>query len=163
MITGITEAKTLKKHISCECQCKFDGTKCKSNQSWNNKKCHCDCKKHHICEKDYEEMEINCNGNVNVKMENIENSILDDSVSTCDDVIESYDEKTKTIPTNFNEKNITCETQSFNVLLTFLLITIAVLIAVNIYCYMIKYRAKQKHLFPFHDSKLKQFCVGSIN
>ena len=106
---------------------------------------------------------INCNGNVNVKMENIENSILDDSVSTCDDVIESYDEKTKTIPTNFNEKNITCETQSFNVLLTFLLITIALLIAVNIYCYMIKYRAKQKHLFPFHDSKLKQFCVGSIN
>ena len=98
---------------------------------------------------------INCNGNVNVKMENIENSILDDSVSTCDDVIESYDEKTKTIPTNFNEKNITCETQSFNVLLTFLLITIALLIAVNIYCYMIKYRAKQKHLFPFHDSKLK--------
>ena len=106
---------------------------------------------------------INCNGNVNVKMENIENSILDDSVSTCDDVIESYDEKTKTIPTNFNEKNITCETQSFNVLLTVLLITIALLIAVNIYCYMIKYRAKQKHLFPFHDSKLKQFCVGSIN
>ena len=106
---------------------------------------------------------INCNGNVNVKMENIENSILDDSVSTCDDVIESYDEKTKTIPTNFNEKNITCETQTFNVLLTFLLITIALLIAVNIYCYMIKYRAKQKHLFPFHDSKLKQFCVGSIN
>ena len=61
------------------------------------------------------------------------------------------------------KKKKTCETQSFNVLLTVLLITIALLIAVNIYCYMIKYRAKQKHLFPFHDSKLKQFCVGSIN
>ena len=44
----------------------------------------------------------NCNGNVNVNMENIQNSIMDDSVSTCDEVIESYDEKTKTIPTNFN-------------------------------------------------------------
>ena len=61
------------------------------------------------------------------------------------------------------KKKKTCETQNFNVLLTVLLITIALLIAVNIYCYMIKYRAKQKHLFPFHDSKLKQFCVGSIN
>ena len=61
------------------------------------------------------------------------------------------------------KKKKPCETQSFNVLLTVLLITIALLIAVNIYCYMIKYRAKQKHLFPFHDSKLKQFCVGSIN
>ena len=88
---------------------------------------------------------------------------MDDSVSICDEVIESYDEKKKTIPTNLNEKKKTCETQSFNVLLTVLLITIALLIAVNIYCYMIKYRAKQKHLFPFHDSKLKQFCVGSIN
>ena len=32
MITGINESKTLIKHLSCECKCKFDGTKCKSNQ-----------------------------------------------------------------------------------------------------------------------------------
>ena len=25
MITGINELKTLTKHISCECKCKFDG------------------------------------------------------------------------------------------------------------------------------------------
>ena len=31
MITGINELKTLTKHISCECECKFDGTKCNSN------------------------------------------------------------------------------------------------------------------------------------
>ena len=30
-----------------------------------------------------------------------------------------------------------------------LLITIALLIAVSTYCYLIKYRAKQKQLFPF--------------
>ena len=32
MIASINEAKTLTKHISCECKCKFDGAKCKSNQ-----------------------------------------------------------------------------------------------------------------------------------
>ena len=37
MITGINESKT--KHISCKCKCKFDETKCKSNQWWNNNKC----------------------------------------------------------------------------------------------------------------------------
>ena len=29
MITGKTESKTLTKHISCECKCKFDGRKWK--------------------------------------------------------------------------------------------------------------------------------------
>ena len=53
MITGITESKTLSNHISCECKCKFDGTKCKSNHCWNDDKCPCECKKQHISEKDY--------------------------------------------------------------------------------------------------------------
>ena len=43
MITGINESKTLTKHISCECKCKFDGTKCNSNQWWNNDKDWCEC------------------------------------------------------------------------------------------------------------------------
>ena len=64
MITGINESKTLTKHISCEFKCKFDGTKCNSNQRWNNDKCRCECKKHPICERDYV-------WNVFVKMENI--------------------------------------------------------------------------------------------
>ena len=41
---------------------------------------------------------------------------------------------------NFNEKNITCKTQSFFILLTFLLIGITLLIAVSIYCYLTNYR-----------------------
>ena len=49
----------------------------------------------------------------------------------CDEVIELYNEETKTIPTNFNKKNITFKTQNFYILLSFLLITIALLIAVN--------------------------------
>ena len=32
MITGINESKTLTKHISCECKCKFDGRKYNSDQ-----------------------------------------------------------------------------------------------------------------------------------
>ena len=65
----------------------------------------------------------------------------------CNEIIK---EKEKKLPTNFNEKNITCKTQSFYNLLAFLLITIALLIAVSIYCYLIKYYAKQIHLLPFH-------------
>ena len=53
----------------------------------------------------------------------------------CDDIME----ETKAVPKNFKEKNITCNTQNFYILLVFfLLITIAVLIAVSIYCYLIK-------------------------
>ena len=57
--------------------------------------------------------------------------------------------KTKTIPTNFNGKKATCKMQNFSILLTFLLITIALLISVRIYCYQIKYHAKQKEYCHF--------------
>ena len=39
MITGINELKTLIKHVSCKCDCKFDSRICNSVQSWNNDKC----------------------------------------------------------------------------------------------------------------------------
>ena len=45
MIAGISESKTLTKHLSCKCKCKIDRTKCNSNQWWNNDKCRYDCKK----------------------------------------------------------------------------------------------------------------------
>ena len=43
---------------------------------------------------------------------------------------------------NFNEKNGNCKMPNFYILLAFLLITIALLTAVSIYCYLIKYQAK---------------------
>ena len=70
--------------------------------------------------------------------------------------MKSYDEEIKTIPTNFNEKNITCKTKNFYILLAFLLITITLLLAVSISCSLIKYQAKQKHLLPFQVTKLKR-------
>ena len=44
------------------------------------------------------------------------------------------------------------------ILLGFLLITIALLIAVSIYCYIIKYKSKQKHLLPYYviNDELKE-------
>ena len=50
----------------------------------------------------------------------------------CDEIIDIRE-------ANFNEKNITCKTQSFYILLAFSLITITLLIAVSIYYYLIKY------------------------
>ena len=87
---------------------------------------------------------------------------MNDSVITSDEIIDadakSNDEETKTIPTNFNEKKATSKKQNFIILIAFLLITIALLVVISIYYYLIKYRAKQKHLLPFHvtNNKLKE-------
>ena len=93
-------------------------------------------------------------------------SIIDDSVITCDNIrdtdaeaksndkAKSNDDETKI---NFDKKKGTCKTQNFYILIAFLLITIALLIAVSNYCYLRKYQAKQKYLPPFHftNDKLK--------
>ena len=77
---------------------------------------------------------------------------MDDSVIMCHEVIESYDEEKKTIPTSFNEDKAICKMQN---ILAFLLITLALLIAVSIYCYLIKQGAKEKH-FHNTNNELKQ-------
>ena len=149
MITGKNESKTITKHISCECKCRFNGKKCNSNQWWKNNTCRRECKKHHACEKDYiwNPATCNCeNGKFLV-------SIMDDSPITCDNIKESYNKET-----NYNEKKATCNMQNFYISLVFSLNTIALLIPVSVYCYLMKYQAKQKYLLPFHDTsyKLKQ-------
>ena len=63
-------------------------------------------------------------------------SVIDNSVVMCDEIIE----KTKTVPTSSTSTY-------FYILLTFLLITIALLIIVSIH--LIKHRSKQKHLLPY--------------
>ena len=55
-------------------------------------------------------------------------------------------EETKTIATNFNK------TLNVYILLAFSLITIALLIAVSIFYYLMKYWAKRKHLLPFYNT-----------
>ena len=51
--------------------------------------------------------------------------IMDDSIIICNEATKSYEEEINTIPTNFNEKKVTCETRNFYILVAFLLITIA--------------------------------------
>ena len=81
---------------------------------------------------------------------------MDDSAIMCDE--ESYNKQRKTILTYFNEKKAVCKVENFYILLAFLLIIIALLIAFSIYCYLIKYSSIQKHLLSFHvaNNKLKQ-------
>ena len=49
----MNESKILTEHISCECKCGFDERKCNTDKWWNYDKCRCECKKPHVCEKDY--------------------------------------------------------------------------------------------------------------
>ena len=84
MTTRINESKTLKKHLSCECKCKFDGRKCNSNQKWNNDKSLFECKKHNICEKYYIWNSAACSCENGKYLA----SIIEDSVITCDEIIE---------------------------------------------------------------------------
>ena len=118
MIAGINGSKTLTKHMLC--QCKFDGRKCNLNQLRNNDKCWCECKKHHICEKDYIWNPTTCS----FKESKYSASITDDLVIVCDKIIDAdaetkaYDEETKTIPKNIifgaNFPHFTCFSINYN-------------------------------------------------
>ena len=115
MIKGINETKTLTEHISCKYKCKFDGTKCISDQWWKNSICRCEFKKRNICEKDYIWNPSTCICENGKYLE----SIIDNSVIICDEVKESYNEEIKAIPTNFKEKKAICKTQNVYILLGF--------------------------------------------
>ena len=80
-------------------------------------------------------------------------SIIDDSVITCDAIIE----ETKPVMKNFNDKNVICKTKHFYILLTFLLITTGLLIPVSIYCYLMKYKSinQNRNIYYHTASQLK--------
>ena len=68
-----------------------DGTKCSSNQWWDNDKCFCECKKHSVCEKDYVWNPATCNCENGKYLASIMDEII------CDEVIDVEE-------TNFNRK-----------------------------------------------------------
>ena len=144
MITRINELKTLTKHISCECKCKFDGRNCNPDQWWNNENVDVSVKNVMYVKKILFGILLH----VIVKIPYLP-SIMDDSAIMCDQIIESYQEET-----NFNEKK-----QPVKCKLAFLLVTTALLIAVSIYCYLIKYGGKQNHLLPFHFTNNKSKVI----
>ena len=109
IITGINESKTLTKDIWCKCKRKFDGTKCNSNQCWNNNKCRYECKKRHIREKYYVWNSATCNGENGKYLA----SIMDDSRIIYDEIMDVKE-------SNFYEKKVTCQIQNLYILLIYL-------------------------------------------
>ena len=84
MNTWINESKTLTKHISCECKCRFYGRKCHSEQWWNNNKYWCECEKMDAWGKGYVWNPATCN----CENEKYSASIMDDTAIICDEVID---------------------------------------------------------------------------
>ena len=95
----------------------------------DNSKYWCECKKY-IREKNYIWNPATCSCKNGKYLPS--RSIIDDSLFTCDETIDAEaklnDEETITVPTNFDEENITCNIQNFYILLAFLLINITLLI-----------------------------------
>ena len=52
MMANKDEAKTIRKHISCDCKCELNCTTCNSNQKWNNETYQWECKNYGTCKKD---------------------------------------------------------------------------------------------------------------
>ena len=112
VITGKNESKTFRIHISCECKCKYDERKPNSNQKQDNSDCQYKCTSYMWCEKDYIWNSSTCS----CKNGKYLASITDNSVITRDEIIDdkwsktlatgakSNDEATKSVPSNFNEK-----------------------------------------------------------
>ena len=94
MASGIFESRTLTKHISCKCECKFDGRKNDLNQKWNNNNFRCKSKKleeYRVCQKVYfwNSATRNCENGKYAR------SVMVDSVIACDKIIA----EAKNIPT----------------------------------------------------------------
>ena len=86
MITGINESKTLIKDISWEYKCRLDEKKSNLDEWWNNDKCRSECKKRHLCEKDYVGNPTTCS----CENTRYSASIMYNSAIMCNEVIESY-------------------------------------------------------------------------
>ena len=116
--------------------------------------------KHYVCEKNI------YIGNSACKSGKYLENIIDNSVITWDKTIDAEDkfddEETNAVTKNFNEKNAICKTKNFYILVAFLLITTALLIAVSIYCSLIKYSVKHKHFIAMLHNKLKKFCINNV-
>ena len=107
--------------------------------------------KNHICKKDilyyiWNPATINCKNGKYLA------SISDNSVITCDEIIFAVEKSTIS-------KNIICEKNFLYISLVFLLITITLLIAFSIYFCLIRYKAKQKHLWPYYVTNNKLINV----
>ena len=144
MITNKNEAKTMVKHISCDCKGKFNSTTSNSNQKWNNEACQCECNNYCTCKKNFSWKPSTCiceNGKC-LK------SIGDTSVIECDEITSIMDiastKMTNTVAKNVSKKSVDTKVKYSYIFYTVLLVIILVLI-ITIICYhYVKHRSKQK-------------------
>ena len=83
IIRNRNEAKTMTKHTSCDCKCKFNSVTCNSNQKWNNETCQCECKNYCTCKIDYSWNRSTCISDNDKYLK----SVADTSMITSDDII----------------------------------------------------------------------------
>ena len=146
MITNKNEARTMTKHISCDCKCNLNSTTCNSNQKWNNKTCQWECTNYHKWEKDYRcnPTRCICENSKYLKI------IVDTSVTECDEIIAVMDivstKKTNTIATNvMSTALINCHNKKVRdcYILHTVLLAIILLFIIIVICY---HYVKQKSI-----------------
>ena len=101
MIIEINKQKTLTKHTSHKCKCKFDSKKYNSNQIWNNDKCRRECKnpkEHNTRKKDY----ISNPASYSCENGKYLGNTIDNSLITCDKIIDT----TKTVSAKTKQGNL---------------------------------------------------------
>ena len=100
MITNKDEVEAMTEHISCDYKCKFNSTKCNSNQKWNNKTCQYEWKIYRKCKENYSQNPSTyiCKNSKYLK------SVNGTSVTKCDEIVFVMDnlstKKTNTIATD---------------------------------------------------------------
>ena len=146
MITYKNEAKTMVKHISCVCKCKFNSTTYNSNEKWNNDKCQCECKSYHKCKKDYSWNPSTC---IFENSKHLKHYVNDRRI-VCDEVIHVIDivstNVTSTISINSEDKKVRYKMDCY--ILHTVLLVIILLFMISIICYhYAKHRSKlKKHI-----------------
>ena len=87
LIIGIDESRTLTKHVSSKCECKFGGSKYNSAQKWNNDNYMCECKHCQTYNENYiwDPTICICENGKYLR------SIFDDSVIRYDEIINAAD------------------------------------------------------------------------
>ena len=130
MITNKHEAKTMKKHISCDCKCKFNSTACNSNQKWNDETCQCKCRNYRKCKKDYSWNPSICNREKSKYLKSIADTVMryDEIVSVIDIASTKI---TTTIATNVSI-NSDDKKESYCYILSTVLLMIILLLIITI-------------------------------
>ena len=146
VITNKNEAKTMAKHILCDCKCIFSRTTCNSNQKWNNETCQCECKNYCICKKGYSWNPRTCicqNGKYLTSKMKL--NVMDIASTKLTNTIAAN--ATSTVSINCHSKKVRYTIDCY--ILHSVLLVIILLLIITITCnHYAKHRSKQKSIDP---------------